>query len=266
MRPLSAQATNNFAYDVVSIKEHPPNGIVSMVGIENSPNGMHGAAMTIPMLVAQAYGAIGDEEVLDSPQWGRRERFDIEAKMSEADVAAMKGLNREDSQERRGRMLQALLVERFHLKVHRQMKPMPIYELTVMKRGAKLKETAMDDSPNVVKGPDGQPYIGLMQFMKDHTVAQGCSMARLASALTNPMYGLGRPVFDKTGMIGVYDFTLNWSPQMGKILPGAVGDMGTPEGEVSIFTALAELGLKLQPTTAAVETIVIDHVERPTEN
>lgn len=130
-----------------------------------------------------------------------------------------------------------------------------------------MKDASTDTSDLVRKGPDGKPITGVMWFLKDSSTAQGYSMGALTNLLSQPFAGVGRPVVDKTGLTGAYDFTLEWSPQMKSVLPGgAASPSASSEDALSIFTALQELGLKLQPGTGSEQTVVIDHVERPTEN
>jgi uncharacterized protein (TIGR03435 family) len=91
-------------------------------------------------------------------------------------------------------------------------------------------------------------------------------MKSLASALSIPSAFVGRPVIDKTGLTGTYDFTLHWSVHPAQSVNG-IGTYVPPSDDApSIFSALQEVGLKLQPATGFIEIIVIDHVERPSEN
>ena len=106
-----------------------------------------------------------------------------------------------------------------------------------------------------------------MQFSKESSTAQGYTMGALASLLSQPFTGVGRPVIDKTGLTATYNFTLDWSPQMKSAMPGGPAALSASSDDApSIFTALQDLGLKLQPAMGPEQTIVIDHVERPTEN
>ena len=91
------------------------------------------------------------------------------------------------------------------------------------------------------------------------------TLAALVDELTNPNHGAGRPVFDKTGLTGFYDFEIDWSPNdlAANGPDGSVSNSDTP----SVFAALQErLGLKLEPGTMLVDTVVIDHAEKPTGN
>jgi uncharacterized protein (TIGR03435 family) len=154
-------------------------------------------------------------------------------------------------------MLRTLLEERFQLKVHRETREIPIYGLVVGKSGPKLQESAADakNSLSVLVG-------GIKGEMK----AGKESMARLAVFLSTEA---GRPVIDQTGLSGEYDVKLQWTRDQPQLIPGTSSAAGVadPGDAPSLFTAVQEqLGLKLEPKKGPVETIVVDHAEKPTEN
>src|SRR5262249_41996432 len=155
--------------------------------------------------------------------------------------------------------LQTLLTDRFKLAVHREQKLMPAYALVAGKNGPKLHEADAEAGLRISMGPKGRQLNGKV------------SLARLADALSN---WVDRPVLDMTGIKGIYDIDLEWTPDEGQ--PGAPvlapgGEAGRPEvgrDGPSIFTAVQEkLGLKLEGRKSPAEIIVVDHAERaPTEN
>jgi uncharacterized protein (TIGR03435 family) len=160
-------------------------------------------------------------------------------------------------------MLQTLLAERFNLKVHHETRQLPVYELVVAKGGSKLKPIG-DDDPGIIKGVDGQIIKGSMaRFDRSgKMIVQQYSMPQLAILLTQLARELDRPLSDKTGLPGKYNFTLNWSPTIHSIASHTDAD-----DTLSIFTALQEdLGLRLQPSTGSVEVLVIDHIDKPSDN
>jgi uncharacterized protein (TIGR03435 family) len=176
----------------------------------------------------------------------------------------MEKLDRVERWQVQQRMMQVLLAERLNLKVHRETKEFPILALVVAKNGPKLHEaTPGDKYKNGVKGIDGKGLgAGSMMAMDGKMIFQAYSMDSLAGQLTAT---LGRIVQNKTGLKGVYDFTLQYSPDDARVsMPNAaVQDSPWP----SIFTAVQEqLGLKLEPSKAPAELLVIDHVEKPSEN
>lgn len=257
--PTSAAASPAPAFDVATIKPH--QGLFQMMGVEYQPDGFAGT-VTLSMLVQYAYGLRSEDQVSGAPDWVKADWFEIQAKMSETDIAETQKLSPDEIQTRRELMLRALLAERFKLKAHIETKQAPVYELVVAKGGPKLKDAATD--PNTRMGKDGKP-LGFLRFLKDTSVAQAYSMSALAGFLSQPLAGVGRPVLDKTGLTGNYNFTLNWSPQS-RAMPGIASSPPSPEDSGSIFSALQEVGLKLQPATGPIGIIVIDHVEHPSEN
>lgn len=150
-------------------------------------------------------------------------------------------------------MLQLLLADRFQLKVHREQKEMPVYMLVVGKNGPKFHASAPDADPQAHFGFSGANNEYGMATMPKTT------MKGLADSLS-PVQG--RPVLDKTGLTGTWDIKLFNTPEY-KMSRG-------PEpnpGELSIFTAVQEqLGLRLDPQSAMVEVLVVDRVEKPSDN
>jgi uncharacterized protein (TIGR03435 family) len=255
------------AFDVATIKPHSPEvdpSSLSRIGIWNTPEGVEGALVTIQSLIQHAYGLRSKDQVSGGREWARNELFDIQAKMSEAEMAEMQKLSPSETKARREGMLQALLAERFKLKVHSETRQAPVFELVVAKTGPKLKDAATDTSDHLEKGEDGKPLASFTQATGSTMVAQGESTKALADFLSQPFSGLGRPVVDKTALSGAYNFTLNWVPHFDRILPGSTAV--SPEEADSLFEALQQLGLRLQPATGPIDMVVVDHVERPTEN
>jgi uncharacterized protein (TIGR03435 family) len=150
-------------------------------------------------------------------------------------------------------MLRSLLEERFQLKLHRETRDLPAYDLVVMKSGSKLSS----DGKGVCGGARKDALVTM--FDKGGPGFASCqpntSAAQLADMLTAET---DRPVLDKTGLTGKYAFELHFTPD------GTPAEPGSPP---SLFTAVQEqLGLKLEPRKEAVEVLVIDRAERPTEN
>jgi uncharacterized protein (TIGR03435 family) len=252
-------------FDVVSVK--PNKSDSGMVRIMPKPDGYSASNVSLKMLIQSAYG-IREDLISGAPSWGDSARFDIDAKVADSDVEALKKL----SPEQRRPILQPLLADRFKLKVHIETKQLPVYELVIAKGGSKLKEATPGDTyANGIKGPDGVGRGGMMRFGPGQLTAQAVPMTNLANLLSQQLH---RTVLDKTGLSGKYDLELSWTPDQGAD-PMFKGSEGTPQradaapdsSGPSIFTALQEqLGLRLQSAKGPVETIVIDHVEMPSEN
>ncbi len=168
------------------------------------------------------------------------------------------------------RMLQALLADRFQLKLHSDTKQLAVYALVLAKNGPKLQAAISGDTyPNGFKGPDGGGGPGMI-FMEGNggpVTGQGVPIADLVRLLSQQ---LGRTVVDKTGLTGKYDFKLKWTPDENQGPPGPPGADNAPPPDSSgpsIFTAVQEqLGLKLESQKGAVKILVVDHGEKPSEN
>jgi uncharacterized protein (TIGR03435 family) len=172
-----------------------------------------------------------------------------------------------------GPMLQALLEDRFKLRIHRETKEVPVYELTVAKSGLKAPRYARGsctpfDWAHPVPGQEpapGQKFCaGSVTRKGAIATAQLDAMSMAAFAKTFlARFDLGCPVIDKTGLAGLFDFHLEYAPDQAGPDGAAAADPGVP----SIFTVLQQqLGLKLTPARGPGEFLVIDHVERPSEN
>jgi uncharacterized protein (TIGR03435 family) len=218
------------AFEVASIKPSPPGSNGTSIG---SPAGRFVARnASLKLLIVNAFN-VRDLQIEGGPGWMDSDRFDIDAKMTDNATA-------KQSYE----MLQTLLADRFQLKIHRETREMSIYSLVVGKGGPKLSPAREDERSMAVGRGRGK-----LQF---HRV----SLSTLAQNLGG---NLDRIVLDKTGLSGDFDFTVEWNPDLTQ--PDA--DPSRP----SIFTAVQEqLGLKLESTKGPVEVLVIESVQKPTEN
>jgi len=232
----AAAAAPQYAFAVATIKPDNPEGVQSYW--QNTVDGFK--AITPPIaLIMSAYAVLMPGQIVGLPAWAGNEKYAIEAKMDGDTIAALAKLTPEEQWKTKDKMLQALLADRFALKVHRTSKEMPIYVLTVTDAG-KLKKSASESGSSTT-------YVGKLK-------AQGMSIDTLAFNLSNT---LGRMVVNQTGLAGGYDFTLEWAPE------GA--DASDPRP--SIFTALEEqMGLKLKPAQGPVDAIVVDSIDHPTAN
>jgi bla regulator protein BlaR1 len=248
------------AFDVATIKPH--TGPAYSRGLRYQADGSSGT-VTLPMLVQYAYSLLTEDQVVGAPDSAKNQWFDIQVKISAADIAEMQKLSPAESNARRALMMQALLADRFKLKTHSATKQVPVYELVVAKSPSKLIDAATD--PKTVMGKDGKPSTGI-HFMKDTAEVMAYSMSAWAGFLSQSVSGVGRPVLDKTGLTSTYNFPLNWSVYSARpTMPSAAaGDASAPDDTTSIFAALKEVGLQLRPATGPIETIVIDHSEQPT--
>jgi uncharacterized protein (TIGR03435 family) len=251
-------------FDVATVKPVDAGTVISMVGVMQSQDGVDAQNVTVAMLIQFAYGQKiyrMEDQVVGLPEWAKTQRYNVRAKMNEADASGMQKLSGDERQKQLGLRMQALLAERFGLKLHRGTKQGPDYELVVAKGGPKIKPVG-DDDPGIIKGKDGQLVKGgMISFMNGTFTAQQTTLGALASMLSQSQ-DVGRPVLDKTGLTGKYNFTLNWSPTLS--LPGGLKMPAQNEDAASVFTALEDdLGLKLVSSTGTQETLVVEQVSRP---
>jgi len=241
-------------YDVASVKPNKAND--GMMRIMNHPDGFSCTNISLKTLIGNAYG-IRQDLITGGPAWADSVGFDVEAKVSGEDVEAFKKL----TGRQRNSLLQALLADRFHLKVHHETKTLPMYDLLIAKGGSRLKANApAPPSPDAAKDPEAAKPRGMMTMGPGMLKGQGLPMASIANQLS---YALQATVSDKTGLTGDFDFELKWTPDDA----GPTNADTSSEPNISIFTAVQEqLGLKLQPTKGPVDTLVIDHAEQAAEN
>jgi uncharacterized protein (TIGR03435 family) len=197
-------------------------------------------------LILMAY-QVDRQQVVGGPAWMRTDEYDVDAVAGEEIKY----------DERFQAMLQKLLADRFQLTFHREQREMSVYTLTFAKGGPKLKPS----DPNVSGNGASCDRLGVCHF-------RGVPMAQLARWMGFVV--LAKPVNDKTGLEGKFDFDLTWTPDesqfagMGIRVPQAADNPNAPP---ELFTAIQEqLGLKLEPQKVPAEVLVIDRVERPSEN
>ena len=244
------------AFDVISVRPAAVNAGSTLVF---SPDGFRGV-LPVQVLLRFAY-QVEEDQIIGAPDWVKTMSFAVEAKMAPDDLAKYRQLKGSD----RGQMLQNALVERFGLKTHPDSRELPVYELVVAKSGLKMQEEVLP--PAEPGSDDHRRYSDQMRIQPGLLTAKGAETSTLVSVLSQQH--LGRPVIDKTGLQGHYDFTLAWTPDGGIVIngfPAPPPPPGSPS-EASIFSALQEqLGLKLEPRKDMLPVIVIDHIEKPTAN
>jgi uncharacterized protein (TIGR03435 family) len=196
-------------------------------------------------LVTAAY-SVEEFQILGGPLWASTDRFDVAA-ISGSDFSQdpdrVKALGR-DAPRMMMVMLQALLLERFQLRVHRETKIATVYSLLVGKNGPKLEPSARTDQ---------RPYVRLLPTGSTvRMLGRQASMMLLAETLS---WKLGAPVTDKTGLAGDFEFSFEYT-----------GDDSQLDAGPSLFTAIQQLGLKLESSKGPVQALIIDHAERPAAN
>jgi uncharacterized protein (TIGR03435 family) len=262
-----AQSDTAPQFEVASIKPAAPDQ--RGMYIRNAPGGrLNISNMPLKELIVLAW-RIQPFQISGGPAWLDSARFDISAKSESI-----------PKQDEMPRMLQALLADRFQLKIHRETKELPVYALVVAKKDGKLGPRLTESKegsctlPDPTKRPPppepGKPPTlgcgGMMMSPRSMTAAR-VPIANLIPALSRI---LGRTVVDKTGLTGNFDISLEWAPDESQAVQFAPDGPKPPPSDAagpSIFTALQEqLGLKLESQKGPVEIFVIDGAEKPSEN
>ncbi|HKE83098.1 MAG TPA: TIGR03435 family protein [Vicinamibacterales bacterium] len=244
--PLFAQRDDpgpTLRFEVASIKPAPipvdvrsqlqsVGGACALPFLERSGNRVHIPVSQLCGLIRVAYD-VADYQVIGIPNREASIYFEIEARGDSGRAPSL-----DDTR----LMLQAMLAERFQLRVHREARDMPIYALTIAKGGPKAAACSNPEAPSVyspgfiVSCKPPMPMTRIAQFLSRET---------------------GRPVIDRTGL-GTYAFELHWLPEAAP---------PQPDSPPVLFTAIQEqLGLTLEPQRGPIDSIVVDHAERPSPN
>ena len=222
-----------------------------------TPGGFSMAGGTIRQIFQVAYPSEAADPI-GAPAWMSAERFDLvvryEGMPTPAEVQAI---------------FREIFATQLKLKVHYERRDTPVYNLVMARSDGKLDKTLRrvdvdcnelratarrtGTIPTVPPATNGMPAC--QSKMGNGTMMSGgMPIGELASAVRNPA---GRLIVDKTGLVGFYEFSFEWAF-------GPQSAAGVPDDRPNIFTAFQEqLGLKLEPSTAPVEIVVIDHIERP---
>ena len=225
------------AFEVATIKPADPNDRNNGFRLEG--HRIYVEATTMTSIICFAY-SIQKTQIVNAPKWFDEQPWNING-VPDAD-------GKPDWRQYR-RMLQKLLATRFGLEMHHEKRELSVYALTVAKGGPKLEKSKSD--PGALSDSSGHG-IGAQQYMK----FTNDSMSDFAQVM---QLMVDKPVIDQTNLSDRYDFALLWTPDVIRAT-----DPNTAPG---LFTAVQEqLGLKLEPTRAPADVLVIDHVERPSEN
>jgi uncharacterized protein (TIGR03435 family) len=246
--PAGPTSNSSPAFEVAVIRPNPGDTTGhSHIWSSASDGNFKAQNVTTMELIRYAFG-MPETRISGGPGWMRSAKFDVEAKSDSALDARLRGLDSASAREQKQHMLQALLADRFALKVHKETRELPIYALVVAKGGPRFQPSKINGT-TINNGNANITVTG-----SDHTVAL------LAEQLSRT---LGRVVVDKTGLDGRYELTLKWATD--EAAPGT-GGAGADSGP-SIFTAIQEqLGLKLESGKGPVPILVVDHLEKPSEN
>jgi uncharacterized protein (TIGR03435 family) len=262
------------SFGAASIKPNSSGGRTSISGIGGR---MVATNYTLRMLIVFAYAdrPMMESQIGGGPNWMATDRFDVEAKIDDGSPlppAEMK------------LRVQALLEERFQLKLHRETRELPIYNVVISKGGHKV-QLSKDQSPPDPRANTSEPprrsndpnYVpplprGRFGMMNTPTGMVLTGTAIPISTFVNLVQGqVDRPVVDKTNLKGLFDIRLKFTPLPVSAAATSLTTQGVPAGAEpngpSIFTALQEqLGLRLEAARGPTEVLVIDHAEKPSAN
>jgi len=259
-------------FSVVSVRPANPNEDRSGGGTNS--DSYRADRTTIEQVLDYAFGLGYEHELVNAPSWVTNDHFDIQGKLDDDQVASFRKLSRDEHEEQMRLMVQSMLAERFHLTYHFETRELPVYLLEITKSGLKcprdttsrpavadpsrprFRWSAAPAPPPPPPGwhpPSPSEQKALMQSL--HLRTKGWPFWLIVTVLSHQPELEGRPVIDKTGLEGAYDCEMNWSQ--------AESD-GTGQ---FFFTAVRDqLGLTLQPSKGPVEVLVIDSINRPSEN
>jgi uncharacterized protein (TIGR03435 family) len=237
---LLAQRVAPPAFEVASVKPtgHPPDSGTS--GWTVSHGRFTAPAAWVRGLIAFAHD-VRATQVHGGPAWIDIEQYDVIAKAESADA----------SLDQMKAMVRTLLEDRFKLAAHREKRELPIYALVVGKNGPKMQEAKEND----------KTYVSFPG--RGRLVATRLNMPSLVIILANNVFGA--PVKDETGLTGFYNFSLEWTDALSQ-RPGS-GAQETVDAPADILRAVQDqLGLKLNAKKGPVDMLVVDHIERPSDN
>ena len=228
------------AFEVASIRANPSGGW--QYTIRPTPGGFTASNMPLAFLIQWAYRLV-DYQLVGAPSWAA-DRYDVTAKPGGA------------SDPERRVMMQNLLADRFQLKVHKETPEQTEYALTVAKDGTKLKAPFEASCPaDISRGPNP---CGRLSWSRSELAGRRVGMQALVFVLAQ---ALGHKVVDETGLQALFDMSLRWTPE------AAAGRPLPEDAPPSIFTALQEqMGLKLKARKGTTEVVVVDRLEKPSEN
>jgi uncharacterized protein (TIGR03435 family) len=281
-------AGGKMEFDVISVKPNkaglPPSGPRPYTNIPlgpldaYSPTGGLFSATNMPLFqyMIFAYKLTPDQTqsvLSELPKWSTTENFDIQARASGNPTKDQFRL-----------MMQALLADRFKLAVHYETRELPVFALVLDKPGklgSQLQPHPENAPCSTAATPPGLPTTiaggfpgpcGALIIMKPtapgrlRVGARNVSIGMLASSGNVQLTGVDRPILDKTGLTGKFDFVIEFTPQITGPLPPGANFQADESGPPFLEALKQQLGLKLDSQKGSVDVIVVDHVEQPSEN
>jgi uncharacterized protein (TIGR03435 family) len=255
------------SYEVATIKLIDPNTADRVVKL---PPGVSLSPLSLRRYIMNAYGASYAAQVVGGSDWLNKDAYDIKGKVPDELEAAFQNMKFSERMDQNRSMQQSLLADRFHLKAHFETRVLPVYELVPAKGGLKITEVPAPserkpgDPPPPPPSPGKPLPPGYSMTTRNSTGLSIFNGRAIQLSLLARILGgeIGdRPIVNHTGFTGYFDIKdLTWAP---------LGDAGTANAPdaPSLTVALEEkLGIKLVPAKDPIEVLVIDSIDRPSEN
>lgn len=245
-------------FDVATIRQAQPTNANFHVSVSSPPHSSRFEVTNFPVkaLLQIAYGF--DAPVVGAPDWATNTFYNIQARSDEAADARLAKLTDNEVRLEKRNAIRVLLAERLGLQTHLETRNSSLYYLTVAKSGVKMTLAPAPPPPANGEAPPPPPPANVAAHGSQHGlefVGTNAPLKAITGALSSMVEA---PVVDKTGLLGVYNYTLQF---------GREWSANDPDGWPSIFTAVQEqLGLKLDSVHEAVPNLVVDHITKPTEN
>jgi uncharacterized protein (TIGR03435 family) len=246
-------------FEVVSVKTHPPSYWPTFDDFRFTPDGFICRNYTAQDLLVYAYDlrdpklSTRQRLIPGGKEWMFWDWFDIQARLSDTNIAEMGKLHGEDLESYKRKLVQSVLIDRFGLSVHHVTREAQAWELLLANGGPTNMTPARDDE---------EPRPFPTDF--NHIRWQGAPVSMLVDLLQDLE---NAPVVDKTGLTGRFDFKLEFARNFDMRLPEGMSLPDGNDSEPPIFTALQkQLGLKLIPAKMSLDEIAIDHIEKPSPN
>ncbi len=250
--------TPTLTFDIVSIRPAPPPDANFHLTVSSPPHSSRFEVTNFPIkaLLQIAYGF--DAPVVGAPDWVGTTFYDIKARSDDAADARLAKITDNEVRLEKRNAVRVLLAERLGLKTHLETRNTSIYNLVVDKGGVKMQEVPPPPPPADGGEPAPHPSTDIQAHGSQRGlefIGSNAPMRALSGVLSSMVEA---PVIDKTGLTGIYNYTLQigreWSER-------------DPDSWPSIFTAVQEqLGLKLESAHESVPNLVVDHITKPTEN
>jgi uncharacterized protein (TIGR03435 family) len=249
--------TPTLVFDVATIRLAPPPDANFHVSVSSPPHSSRFSASNLPIkaLIQIAYGF--DAPVANAPDWCTNTLYVVEARSDEAADAKLANLTENEVRLEKRHAIRVLLAQRLELKTHLETRDSSIYRLVLAKGGVKMQTvpkppTANGEAPAPPPPANVQAH-GTRQGLE--FVGSDAPIQAISGALSSMVE---RPVVDRTGLTGIYNYTLQF---------GREWSADNADGWPSIFTAVEEqLGLKLEAVHESVPNLVVDHIAKPSEN